>query len=150
MDWRIQPMTAEDIPALAQIEQQCFAAPWSASALADELHNPAAHFITAKTENGKLAGYVGLLVVGDEGFFTNVAVSPLFRRQGAADALLDALDAYGREQGLYRLTLEVRVSNLAARALYAKHGFKRDGIRPNFYRHPTEDAVICSLYFEEV
>ena len=143
------PMEAAHIAALAEIEKQCFAAPWSAAALAAELENPPAVFVVAVTDAGTVVGYAGMQVAADEGYFTNVAVSPAHRRQGVADKLLDALAAYGREHALARLTLEVRVSNAPALALYEKHGFVRDGVRPRFYSAPTEDAAILSLYFTE-
>lgn len=145
----VVPMAAAHIAALAEIEKQCFVVPWSAAALAAELENPLAVFLAAVTDDGTPVGYAGMLVAADEGFFTNVAVSPAFRRQGVADMLMDALAAYGRKHALSRLTLEVRVSNAPALALYEKHGFVRDGVRPRFYSAPTEDAVVMSLYFTE-
>lgn len=143
----IVPMTAAHIRVLAEIEQACFSTPWSEAALAEELSNQTAHFFVAEREDGTPVGYVGLQVVGDEGFFTNVAVHPDARRQGVADALLKTLTAFGAAHKLYRLTLEVRVSNAAAVALYEKHGYVRDGIRPAFYRAPAEDAAVYSLYY---
>ena len=145
MGLKIVPMKEEHIPALGKIEQACFAIPWSEKALSDEFRNPAATFLVAVTEGDRVAGYVGMLVAAGEGYFTNVAVSPEFRRQGVADRLLSALASVGKAQGLSRLSLEVRVSNAPAIALYEKHGYRRDGIRPGFYRTPTEDAAIYSL-----
>lgn len=147
MEFEITAMTAAHIPALAAIEKACFCTPWSEAALAEELDNPLAVFLVAEDGGGTAIGYAGMQVVGDEGFFANVATSPDHRRQGVADALIKALAAYGKAHALYRLTLEVRVSNAAAIALYEKHGFQKDGIRPGFYRAPAEDAAIYSLYF---
>ena len=149
MSISVVPMQAAHIAALAEIEKQCFAAPWSAAALAEELENPTAVFLTAVTDGGDAVGYAGMQVAAGEGYFTNVAVSPAYRRQGVADKLLDALAAYGRSHALFRLTLEVRVSNAPALALYEKHGFVRDGVRPRFYSSPTEDAAILSLVIGE-
>ena len=145
MDMTVVPMTKEHIPALYEIEKGCFANPWSEKALIDELSNPAATFLVAVTGDNRVAGYVGMLIAAGEGYFTNVAVSPEFRRQGVADRLLSALANEGTARGLSRLSLEVRVSNAPAIALYEKHGYKRDGIRPGFYRTPTEDAAIYLL-----
>ncbi len=145
MGFEITPMASAHIPALCEIERACFAAPWSQAALTEELSNPAAVFLVALAPDQTVAGYAGMLVAAGEGYFTNVAVSPAYRRQGVADALLCSLADRGRERGLSRLTLEVRVSNAAAIALYEKHGFVKDGIRPRFYRDPTEDAAIYSL-----
>ena len=148
MEWRILPMTQAHIPALAEIESLSFAAPWSADALREELANPPAVFLVAEAADGTPAGYVGMHAVAGEGYFTNVAVHPAYRRQRVADALIAALAAYGKERQFYRLALEVRVSNTAAIRLYEKHGFVKDGIRPRFYTAPTEDAAMYSLYFE--
>ncbi len=139
-------MTAAHIPAIAALETACFAEPWSAAALTDELTNPHAVFLVA-TDGERVLGYAGCHHVADEGYIDNVATHPDARRQGVAKALMAALDAYGREQGLYRLTLEVRASNAAAIALYAGAGYVCDGVRPGFYRKPTEDAAIYSYYF---
>ena len=149
MAWHIVPMTAAHIPALAEIENLSFAAPWSAQALGEELTNPSAVFLVAEAEDGTPVGYAGMHVAVDEGFFANVAVHPDYRKQGVADALITAFATYGKEHNFYRLALEVRVSNLAAIRLYEKHGFVKDGIRPRFYSAPDEDAAMYSLYFGE-
>lgn len=147
MQTTILPMQAAHLPALAEIEKACFSVPWSEAALAEELQNPLAVFLTAVDENALVCGYIGMHVVGDEGFITNVAVSPACRRQGVADALIAAVTQYGNTRHLFRITLEVRVSNTPAVSLYEKHGFVRDGVRPQFYSAPKEDATIYSLYF---
>ncbi len=149
MNLRIVPMQESHIAALAEIEKVSFAAPWSAQALREELHNPPAVFLAALAEDGTPVGYAGMHVAVDEGFFANVAVHPAFRKQGVADALIEAMLAYGKERNFYRLALEVRVSNAPAVHLYEKHGFVKDGIRPRFYTAPTEDAAMYSYYFGE-
>ena len=82
--------------------------------------------------------------VGDEGYTTNVAARRDSRRQGVAAALLDALEAQGKERELAFLTLEVRQSNAPARALYEKLGYLQAGLRRNYYENPREDAVIMT------
>ena len=134
------------IDALAALERACFAEPWSEAGLVEELTNPAAVFRVA-VEGDTVLGYVGMHHLVDEGFITNVAVYPAARRRGVARALLAELAAYGASHGLYRITLEVRVSNTPAITLYEGVGYVRDGVRPAFYRAPTEDAAIYSLYF---
>ena len=142
----IVPMAQSHIDAVAALEQTCFADPWSAAALAEELDNPHAVFLVA-VEGNDVLGYVGMHHVLDEGFITNVAVSADARRRGVARALLKHLAEYGVSNRLYRITLEVRVGNVPARTLYEGEGYKPDGVRPKFYSHPTEDAAIYSLYF---
>ncbi len=136
-------MTAAHIPHIAQLEQACFADPWTEAALTEELHNPCAAFLVAQCD-GEVIGYLGCHHIADEGYITNIAVREDARRQGVARQLLrHAKTAW---QHLSRITLEVRVSNTAAIALYESEGFVKDGIRPSFYRHPAEDAAIYSYY----
>ena len=96
---QILPMAQEHISALAELERQCFADPWSEQALAEELSNPNAVFRVALID-GEVAGYVGMLHVLDEGDICNVAVFDRFRRKGVATALIDHLLNYGREKTL--------------------------------------------------
>ncbi|MBQ3093738.1 MAG: ribosomal protein S18-alanine N-acetyltransferase [Clostridia bacterium] len=138
-------MTERHVPALAAIERDSFDAPWSEDALSEELQNPCAKFLVAE-QHGEVLGYLGTHVVADEMAVANVAVAPAHRRKGVAKALLDAAKRTAEIKDLSRITLEVRVSNTAAIALYEQAGFVRDGIRPSFYSHPTEDAAIYSFY----
>ena len=142
----VVPMTAEHIEAIAALERECFADPWSANGLSEELTNPCAHFFVAE-QNGRVIGYLGTHVVADEMSITNIAVTALHRRRGVGHALLHTARLFAEEHGLARITLEVRVSNEAAIRLYESNGFVKDGIRPGFYEHPKEDAAIYSLYF---
>lgn len=139
----ITEMCEAHLPALAEIERACFHAPWSEAALRAELGKGI--FLVAQAE-GRIVGYAGCQTVLDEGYITNVAVAPTFRRQGAARALLAALASRARAQGLSFVTLEVRASNAPAIALYAGAGYVPVGTRKNFYRAPQEDAVLMTLY----
>ena len=126
------PMQQSHIAAVAALEQTCFSEPWSAAALAEELTNPHAVFRVA-VEGDTLLGYVGMHHLVDEGFVTNVAVSPAARRRGVARALLAELAAYGRENALYRITLEVRVGNTHAVRVGGVHPGRR---APRFLPRP--------------
>ena len=110
---QILPMTAEHIAALAALERACFSDPWSAAGLSEELENPRAVFRVA-VDGDTVLGYVGMHHLLDEGYITNVAVFPEARRRGVGRALLADLAAYGTANGLYRITLEVRVGNTPA------------------------------------
>ncbi len=139
----VTAMRDDHVAALAELETRCFAHPWSEEALREELHNPCAHFLVAERD-GRTVGYVGCHHIAGEGYITNVAVHPDCRRQGVARALLQ--EALLRWDELTRVTLEVRVSNAAAIALYEGLGFVCEGVRPRFYTDPTEDACIYSYY----
>ena len=142
----VLPMAERHLAALVEIEKACFHAPWSESMLREELGKGI--FLVAERD-GQAVGYVGCQTVLDEGYITNVAVSPDARRQGVARALLAELTAAVRTRGLAFITLEVRASNAPAIALYEGAGFGRVGVRKNFYTAPTEDAVLMTLFLKE-
>ena len=142
----VVPMEERHLAALAEIEKACFHAPWSTDMLREELGKGI--FLVAE-QDGAAVGYVGCQTVLDEGYITNVAVSPACRRQGIGRALVRALVSHARSQGLTFVTLEARASNAPAIALYEGAGFRRVGARRNFYTAPTEDAVLMTLYLKE-
>lgn len=150
MYYEIVPMDRSHIPQIAALERECFSDPWSESLLEDALFDPQASFIVAQDseEEGNVLGYAGLHAVLDEGYIDNVAVHPDARRHGVASALLDVFCRFG-EVNLAFLTLEVRKSNTAAIALYEKNGFRWAGLRPGYYQHPREDAVIMTREFKK-
>ena len=143
----IRKMTAREVPQVAELEKLCFAMPWSKKSVAGELDNPLALWLVAM-EGDRLAGYVGSQTVMDETDMMNLAVAPQFRRQGVGEALVNALTASLKQLGSRCLTLEVRDSNEAARALYGKLGFTEIGRRRGYYRDPREDALILRKEWE--
>ena len=145
MTYTIVPMTYDHIPQVAAIERQCFPDPWSERMLREHLDNQCAAALVALGEDGTILGYAGLLVVLDEGYITNVATRPEYRRQGIASDLLGVFRTFAEGNHLAFLTLEVRASNTAARALYEKEGYAQVGCRKNYYDHPKEDAIIMTL-----
>jgi len=149
MNYDIIPMTADHLDDVAEIERRCFSDPWSRRMLAEHLENECAATIVAKGEDGTVLGYAGLLVVLDEGYITNIAVRPEYRRQGIASQLLDVFLRFAQGNKLAFLTLEVRDANAPARALYTKHGYEEVGRRKNYYDHPKEDAIIMTRFFGE-
>ena len=149
MEYIIVPMDRGHIPQIAALERECFSTPWSENMLSDALFDPKASFIVAEDGEGGVLGYAGLQVVLDEGYITNVAVSPDCRRQGIGRALIAELTEQAKRAGLAFVTLEVRASNMPAIALYEGAGFRRVGMRRNFYTAPTEDAVLMTLYLKE-
>ena len=143
---QVVTMAEEHISALAQLEKECFADPWSEKALADELTNPNAVFRVALIDE-EVAGYVGMLHVLDEGDICNVAVFDKFRRRGVATALIQHLADYAVENQLSFITLEVRESNMGAQKFYETMGFETIGIRKNFYDNPKEHAILMNKTF---
>ena len=144
MTYTVVPMNYDHVSQVAEIERMCFSDPWSERMLREHLDNQCAAALVALGEDGTVLGYAGLLVVLDEGYITNVAVRPAFRRQGIAADLLTVFDRFARGNHLAFLTLEVRASNEPALTLYEKLGYRRMGLRKNYYEHPKEDAVIMT------
>ena len=134
-------MKEEDVPFISRLEEKTFSMPWSAASFLQMIRNKDSRYYVAE-EDGKLLGGCGLLLIAGEGNITNVVVVPEARRRGVATGMLTHLLAAGDCEGLTAYTLEVRVSNQAAIGLYEKLGFVSEGIRPNFYEKPTEDAMI--------
>ena len=140
-DLVIRPMEMRDVAAVAALEKACFSDPWSESSVHSELSNPLSLWLVAE-KGGAVAGYIGSQSVLDAADMMNVAVVQKSRRGGVAEALIGSLIARLEEAGVRSLSLEVRVSNDAARALYEKLGFSEVGRRKNYYTKPKEDALI--------
>lgn len=139
-----------DIPAIEQIEQQCFSMPWTQAQLRGQLRDSRHEFLAAKSNDGTVMGYIGMMYVLDEGYISNVAVGDEYRRQGVADELIrELLDRAGRLE-LAFVTLEVRESNTPAIALYSKNGFKPVGLRKNYYEFPRENAILMTKFLKEM
>lgn len=140
----IMKMTAADLDAVAALEAELFTVPWSRQGFADILRRDDVLFLVAKaSEKGEaLLGYAGVYCAAGEGEITNVAVAPTARRRGVGRALLSALSERLAARGIFRLVLEVRVSNEPAICLYKQAGFQIVGERKRFYEKPVEDAYV--------
>lgn len=147
MTVNIRDAEVSDIPRLEALEKQCFSVPWTADMLASQLVGEGHVFLIAECGDAA-AGYMGLQIVLDEGYISNVAAAPGFRRLGVASALIAETIRRARGLGLAFLTLEVRESNFPARRLYAKHGFTDVGKRRSYYENPVEDAILMTKYLK--
>ncbi len=148
MIFAIRDVLPREIPQIEALEKACFSLPWTQDQLKSQLRDRQHEFIAAVSESGTVLGYIGMMHVLDEGYISNVAVSPDRRRQGIGDALIAALIKICEALGLSFVTLEVRAGNKPAIALYEKHGFERVGLRKNYYDHPREDALLMTKTFE--
>ncbi len=147
--FRIVRMNTSHIAPLAELEKECFSQPWSETGLSSELQNDTAVFLVAENEQGEVLGFLGMHHILDECDIAQVAVSEKFRRSGVGFWLLSAAADYAAKNGVTRLMLETRQSNVPARTLYEKFGFVQDGLRPHFYEAPPEDAVLYSYYLDK-
>jgi len=166
--YRIEPRRLEDVPTVGAIERMVFTRPWPVDAYNYELlENPKSYYLVArlkqpfpKAQRGlraalrramigpdldrSLLGYGGLWLVIDEAHICTLAVHPDWRRRSIGELLLVSLIEKAIELADCTVTLEVRVSNLAAQRLYEKYGFNRAGLRKGYYSDNNEDAYIMT------
>ena len=141
----IRRAVESDIPAIARIECLCFSSPWSEQSIKESFESDSNRFYIAENK-GEIEGYLGLFVSIDMCDILNIAVLPEYRRQGVAKALVSfVIEGYKDKIG--GLTLEVRPSNVPALALYEGFGFEQVGRRKDYYRNPTEDALLMTKFF---
>lgn len=140
-------MSTAHVSRIAELESVCFSTPWSENSIKSELTNPLSLWLVALEEN-VVVGYIGSQSVLGEADMMNVAVAPEYRRRGIGKQLVCELVNSLCLQQVHCLTLEVRVSNASAIALYEQLGFQQVGIRPRYYSSPKEDALILRKEWE--
>lgn len=140
---KIKPMQKTDLDDVISIEAKAYGEHhWSKDSFMSELSNDLAKYFSAFNTDGQLIGYCGCWQILEEAHITNIAVSPDYRRKHIGEALLTTIiDECYRNMAKY-ITLEVRVSNNPAIALYEKYGFKSLGARKGYYQDNNEDALI--------
>jgi len=147
--YKLVPMDRELIPQIAQLERLSFSLPWTEEMLLEELESMTGSVIVAVDKDRNVLGYASITVVLDEGYINNIAVQRKYRRMGLGSDLLGVFIRFAEAQKLSFLTLEVRDTNLAARSLYSKFGFREVGRRKNYYDQPREDAILMTRFFKE-
>ncbi len=146
VEFTIRDAQFDDAYEIAEIENACFSMPWSKKLIEAEILSDISVFLTARDEDGLLLGYVSGRHVVDEFYISNIAVREECRMLGVGSALLQQLIDIAWDRGCAFVTLEVRVSNKAARKMYETFGFIPLGERKDYYEKPTENAVIYTLY----
>ena len=140
----IEPMSLDDLEEVQRIEETSFSTPWPANAYRSELMtNRLASYLVGRFD-GRIIAYGGMWLMVDEAHITTFAVHPDWRRQRIGERLLLAFFDLARDRHARELTLEVRLSNLGARRLYEKYGFRPVGLRPRYYSDNNEDALIMT------
>lgn len=152
----VEPMRQSDVPTVAAIERRVFTMPWSSNAYGYELRaNPLSHYFVARARSierridaqgmdPSIVGYGGFWMMHDEAHICTLAVHPEWRRQGVGELLLSTMIDTAASLNASVVTLEVRVSNVAAQKLYAKYGFETAGLRKGYYSDNQEDALIMT------
>ncbi len=138
----IAPMRRRHLRGVLAIEARVYPRPWTLGLFMSELSLRASRIYVVARVRGSVVGYAGLMLVVGEGHVTTLAVDPAWQRAKVGTRLLAALADQARAQGVSALTLEVRMSNLAAQALYARFGFAPGGVRRNYYAETNEDAMV--------
>ena len=140
----IRKSTPKDAEFLGKIEKETFSDPWKEEDILSLISTEGAMCYTAVSD-GEISAYVLGRIIAPEGEIYRIATLPKYRRRGIATRLLERLLREEEKNGLESLFLEVRESNIAARSLYESLGFNTIGKRKNYYKHPTEDAVLMLL-----
>lgn len=140
-------MGKKDINEVLRIERNSFRAPWTETAFLNELQNKYARYFVILYQ-GKVIGYAGMWLFAGESHVTTIAVDPDYRSCGYGRMLMNILIDFSREQGVDTMILEVRVSNIHAIKLYTSLGFRKIGIRKNYYSETREDAIVMLLHLQ--
>jgi ribosomal-protein-alanine N-acetyltransferase len=144
----IRPMTATDLPAVAELDQLSFSQPWPMGAFEAELANINSRCWVTE-DDGRIVAAIVLWRVLDEAHIATIAVHPNFRRLGIGRALLRASMDAAYAEGARIYHLEVRAGNLAAQKMYADFGYEIVGRRPKYYQDNGEDALLLTLILPE-
>jgi [ribosomal protein S18]-alanine N-acetyltransferase len=138
-------MRRRHLPAVLRIEGKVYPRPWSAGLFLSELaqKNSRAYFVARNPQlGGRVVGYAGVMILGDEGHVTNIAVDPGFHRHRIGTRLMVALVEASLERKVRSMTLEVRRANVGAQNMYKAFGFETVGVRRGYYVETNEDAYI--------
>ena len=139
----LRRLTLADLDEIEPIEREAYPTPWSRSMFAGELAKPSSISLGAFDKaTRRLVGYLIVSRYVDAWHIMNLAVERGQRRQGIASRLLAELIELTADDSRRGYTLEVRVSNTTAIALYEKAGFKGTGVRRGYYTDNREDALI--------
>lgn len=144
--WQLHPLHADHLEQVLAIERQCYEFPWSETIFKDCLRVGYSAWVVCDARGGVLA-YALMSMAAGEAHVLNICAAPAQQRQGLARFLLRHLLMVARAASVELMLLEVRVSNVAAQALYTQFGFKTLGLRKAYYpaRGGREDAIVLGL-----
>ncbi len=141
----VEAMAGRHIVAVHAIDKSCYSAPWSSATWRRELADASRNHLIARVGD-EVVGHAGSMLVADELHITTVAVHPDHQGGGIATRLVLALLDHAGSTPAAAATLEVRATARRTQRLYGRFGFRPAGIRPGYYRDPTDDAVIMWLH----
>lgn len=141
--FNVRRMYLEDLDQVMEIEPKAFGSHhWTRNNFAQELSNNLATYLVAENTDKEIVGYGGTWIIIDEMHITTLGTNPDYRRKGIAEAIIVAFIDFAIKEKVKGITLEVRLSNIAAQKLYEKYGFQRQGIRKRYYEDNHEDALL--------
>jgi ribosomal-protein-alanine N-acetyltransferase len=144
---RLRPMREHDLSRVAAVEVRSYEFPWTLGIFNDCLR--AGYCCWSLIVDDLLVGYGIMAIALDEAHILNLCVDPAHQRRGYAQLILDHLLDLAQRHQASIVFLEVRPSNLAARALYARNGFQQLAVRRAYYpaRSGREDAWVLGRTF---
>lgn len=142
---KIEIANIDQIDRIVQIENSSFSDPWSRSSFEEAINSDNITVFSVVDEKGNIIGFSCLLMIDYEAEILNIAVDNSSRNQGIGTLLATHMLNICTSNGVEDIFLEVRNSNVSARALYSKMGFTEIGIRKKYYSNPTEDAILMKL-----
>lgn len=148
LEVRLLAMRRRHLRSVLRIESRVYPVPWSMSLFLSELALRSTRAYYVAFVGKQLVGYAGLMMTLDDGHVTTIAVDPAWHRHKIGTRLLLALVREALRRGATSLTLEVRLSNKSAQALYRRFGFRAVGVRKNYYSETKEDALV--MWAEQV
>lgn len=143
----LAPMTVTALTEVLPVEQAAYEFPWTRGNFIDSLHAGYPAQVLRDDRAGLLGYFVAMSGV-DEMHLLNITVAPAHQGRGHALYMLDAVQALARSRSAEQLWLEVRVSNMRARKVYERYGFRSVGLRKGYYPAAMglrEDAIVMSL-----
>ncbi len=142
LEVHLVPMRRRHLRSVLRIESQVYPRPWSLALFMSELGLRSSRVYTVARVRGVVVGYCGLMFTGDDAHVTTIAVDPAWHRHKIGSRLMLHMARVAVARGARHLTLEVRVSNVGAQAMYRRFGFHPAGIRKNYYVETNEDAIV--------
>lgn len=142
VDVTIAPMSRRHLKSVLRIEGEVYPRPWSMSLFLSELALSSTRSYFVAKVGRHVVGYAGLMLSDGDGHVTTIAVDPDWHGRGIATRLLLVLARDALRRDATSLTLEVRVANQRAQALYRRFGFAPVGVRTNYYQETNEDALV--------
>jgi [ribosomal protein S18]-alanine N-acetyltransferase len=139
---QLKALQPNQLEAVVELDRRCLGGMWTIDGYRRELDSPNSDLLILQSESSQILGVGCVWAILEEAHITMLAIDPQFQRQGLGLALLHSLLGSARQRGLEWATLEVRVSNTGAIALYERFGFESVGERKRYYQNPEENALI--------